>query len=61
MPNESKSINVNVAVNEQNNRLLMASAKKNGRAKLREAEARLAHHLNLFGADWAQEKTPRKK
>ncbi|WP_102524034.1 TraY domain-containing protein [Vibrio tapetis] len=35
--------------------------KKNGRAKLREAEARLAHHLNLFGADWAQEKTPRKK
>ncbi|SON51581.1 protein of unknown function [Vibrio tapetis subsp. tapetis] len=28
MPNESKSINVNVAVNEQNNRLLMASAKK---------------------------------
>ncbi|EGU37254.1 TraY domain-containing protein [Vibrio scophthalmi] len=59
MPDKSKSINVNVAVNEHNNRLLTASAKKNGRAKLREAEARLAHHLNVFGADWAQMKVPK--
>ncbi|SON53420.1 TraY domain-containing protein [Vibrio tapetis] len=60
MPEQSKSINVTVAVHEHNNRLLTASAKKNRRVKLREAEARLAHHLHLFGADWAQAQMPHK-
>ena len=61
MSTKLKRTNVNVAVNDNSNKLLTQSAIDNERAKRREASMRLDHHLKLFGSNWADVKAQPKQ
>ncbi|ELY1990124.1 TraY domain-containing protein [Vibrio harveyi] len=52
MPNKYTS--VNVLMDEECNKLLNQSSKKNNRRKRHEAAARLKDHLQRFGGQWTE-------
>ncbi|MHA2743284.1 TraY domain-containing protein [Vibrio harveyi] len=49
-----KYTSVNVLMDEECNKLLNQSSKKNNRRKRHEAAARLKDHLQRFGAQWTE-------
>ncbi|UQV24920.1 MULTISPECIES: TraY domain-containing protein [Vibrio] len=47
-----KGTHVNVKLSGKHNQILDSSTAHNGRTKRAEAQARLEHHLELFGVNW---------
>ncbi len=49
---EPKGTHVNVELSGKHNQILESSKAQNNRTKRAEAQARLEHHLELFGVNW---------
>ncbi|WP_139686308.1 TraY domain-containing protein [Vibrio tasmaniensis] len=47
-----KGTHVNVKLSGKHNQILDSSTAHNSRTKRAEAQARLEHHLELFGVNW---------
>ncbi len=59
MTKNPNGTHVNVKLSEKHNRVLEQSKIHNKRAKRAEAQARLEHHLDLFGVNWEVPKNNR--
>ncbi|WNJ73457.1 TraY domain-containing protein (plasmid) [Vibrio vulnificus] len=53
---DSKGTHVNVVLSGKHNQILENSKARNNRTKRAEAQARLEHHLELFGVYWEEPK-----
>ncbi|EHD1698855.1 TraY domain-containing protein [Vibrio vulnificus] len=51
-PSDSKGTHVNIKLSGKHNQILESSKAHNSRTKRAEAQARLEHHLELFGVNW---------
>ncbi|MFZ3491352.1 TraY domain-containing protein [Vibrio harveyi] len=49
---KNQSTHVNVKLSGKHNQILESSKAYNNRTKRAEAQARLEHHLELFGVNW---------
>ncbi|SON53451.1 TraY domain-containing protein [Vibrio tapetis] len=59
MTKNPNGTHVNVKLSEKHNRVLEQSKTHSKRTKRAEAQARLEHHLDLFGVNWEVPKNNR--
>ncbi|EJG1645632.1 TraY domain-containing protein (plasmid) [Vibrio harveyi] len=52
MKSNTNDTHVNVKLSGRHNQILESSKANNNRTKRAEAQARLEHHLELFGVNW---------